>query len=100
MALRRERPSFGSYTCWRDAQGIHFRHDGGTSDCGHTISREFAAAFLEELELPDNTTFHDWLRSLDLRRWESLHWQIHAEADDNFVWMGTDEIERWGRDFA
>lgn len=91
------RPSFGSKTCWRDAQGIHFTDEDGASDCAHTITRPLVPEFLEGLDLPEGMTFHAWLRTLDRWGWEALHWQIQAAADDNFVWIGTDEIEKWGR---
>jgi hypothetical protein len=90
-------PSYGPARCWRDASGIHFAYDGGAMDCGHSISRRLAPAFLAELDLPAGTTFHDWLRGLDHQGWENLHWLIHARADDNFSWIGTDEIEKLGR---
>lgn len=97
---RRSVAEYGSYRCWRDRSGIHFQNNAGYSDCAHTVSRRYVKNFLAEINFPAradfNSDFNTWLASLTGAEWDNLHWIIHDFADDNFVWIGTDEIEKWG----
>jgi hypothetical protein len=97
---KHEIPEYDVYKCWRDSDGIHFTYEPGWSDCGHTISRGRIKEFFELIKFPAKGDWHAFLNGMTYQEWKHLHTVIHDFADDNSVWIGTDELEKWGESFS